>query len=89
MVAAACSCGQNDPKADFPYNVPAEYLEEAENIPSYWIATTAEVEAFLKKNVKKGTATVTLRGIGDFGGEKTVKFKIVQKNVTTNWWNKK
>ena len=54
MVAATCSCGQNDSKADFPYNVPAEYLEEAENIPAYWIATTSEVEAFLKKNVKKG-----------------------------------
>ena len=36
----------NDCKCDagFPYNVPAEYLEEREEIPSFWVATTAEVE---------------------------------------------
>jgi len=38
------------------------------------------------KNVNKGTAKVTLRGINGFGGEKTVTFKIVQRNVVTNWW---
>ncbi|MCR5650255.1 MAG: hypothetical protein K6F86_03650 [Lachnospiraceae bacterium] len=32
-------------------------------------------------NVKKGTAKVTLQGIGDFAGTKTVNFKIVQKKV--------
>lgn len=31
-------------------------------------------------NVAKGTATVTLRGTGNYGGEITVKFKIEQKN---------
>ncbi len=31
-------------------------------------------------NTKKGTATVTIRGIGNFGGTKTVKFKIVQRS---------
>ena len=34
--------------ADFPYNVPAEYLEERADIPSFWLATTAEVEEFIK-----------------------------------------
>ena len=53
MVAAVCSCSQNE-RGDFPYDVPEEYLEEAEDIPSYWIATTTEVEAFLKSNVRKG-----------------------------------
>ncbi len=36
-------------------------------------------------NVKKGTATVTLQGIGYYGGTKTVKFKITQRNIGT-WW---
>ncbi|MBR5579500.1 MAG: hypothetical protein IKW28_10965, partial [Lachnospiraceae bacterium] len=36
-------------------------------------------------NVKKGTAKVTLQGIGDFGGTKTVTFKIVQRDLESNW----
>ena len=38
-----------------------------------------------ENNVNKGTAKVILRGIGKFGGEKTVTFKIGQRNVLTNW----
>ena len=38
-----------------------------------------------QKNVSQGTATVMLRGINDYGGTKTVKFKIVKKNVVNNW----
>lgn len=30
-------------------------------------------------NIKKGTAKVTIRGVGNYGGTKTVNFKIVQK----------
>ncbi|MBR5578729.1 MAG: carbohydrate ABC transporter substrate-binding protein [Lachnospiraceae bacterium] len=44
------------------------------------------VEGSYVKNVNKGTAKVTLRGTGEFGGEKTVSFKIVQRNVLSNWW---
>jgi len=32
-------------------------------------------------NVKKGTAKVTIQGIGDFAGTKTISFKIVQRKV--------
>ena len=32
-------------------------------------------------NVKKGTAKVTIRGIGNYGGEKTVAFKINSKSM--------
>ena len=32
-------------------------------------------------NVKKGTAKVTIRGIGNYGGEKTVTFKINSKKI--------
>ncbi len=37
--------------------------------------------------VNKGTATVTIRGIGNYGGEKTVKFKIKAKGFRW-WWNR-
>ena len=36
------------------------------------------------KNVKKGTATFVVKGIGDSGGVKTLKFKIVQKTIKWN-----
>lgn len=32
-------------------------------------------------NIKKGTAKVTLKGIGDYGGSKTVNFKITDKSM--------
>ena len=40
------------------------------------------------KNVNKGTAKVTFKGVGSYGGEKTVTFKIIQRNVEIeeNWW---
>ena len=44
------------------------------------------VEGSYVNNVKKGTAKVTLRGTGEFGGEKVVTFKITQRNVEKNWW---
>lgn len=37
-------------------------------------------------NINKGTATLTIRGKNNYGGIKTVKFKIVGKNMT--WWRK-
>ena len=36
-------------------------------------------------NVKKGTAKVTLVGIGRYGGKKTVTFKITKQNVANHW----
>ena len=54
----------------------AEQLPNMEVVPGSYV-----------KNVNKGTAKVTLRGINGFGGEKTVTFKIVQRNVNDNWWN--
>lgn len=32
-------------------------------------------------NVRKGTASVKVRGLGDYGGTKTVKFKIQAKKM--------
>ncbi|HAE16835.1 MAG TPA: hypothetical protein DCG51_09845 [Erysipelotrichaceae bacterium] len=36
-------------------------------------------------NIKKGTASAVLQGIGQYGGTKTVKFKIVQKEAEYYW----
>ncbi len=37
------------------------------------------------KNVNKGTAKVTFRGIGDFGGTKTVSYKIGARSINEIW----
>lgn len=34
-----------------------------------------------KNNVKKGTATAVIRGLGEYGGTKDVKFKISSKGL--------
>ena len=39
----------------------------------------------LRNNVKKGTASVTIRGKGNYGGSKTVKFKIASKKLSWFW----
>lgn len=44
-------------------------------------ATFEIVEGSYLNNVKKGTAKVTIHGTGDFGGYKTVSFKIGQRNL--------
>ena len=42
------------------------------------------VEGSYKNNLKKGTASVTIRGTGNYGGTKVVKFTI--KSKTFKWW---
>lgn len=44
------------------------------------------VEDSYKNNVDKGTASVTLEGLGNYGGTKTVTFKITSRTVAW-WWN--
>ncbi len=39
-----------------------------------------------KNNVNKGNASVTIRGVGNYGGTKTVNFKIVQKSFLNAIW---
>ena len=39
------------------------------------------VEGTYRNNIKKGTASVVIRGLGDYAGEKTVKFKITAKSI--------
>ena len=43
-------------------------------------------EASYQKNINKGTAKVTIRGYGEYGGSKTVTYKIGQRSVV-NWFN--
>lgn len=42
------------------------------------------VEGSYKNNIKKGTASVTIKGLGEYGGTKTIKFKIGTKEMF--WW---
>lgn len=42
------------------------------------------VQSSYKNNVKKGNASVTIRGVGNYGGTKTVKFAIKAKGFV--WW---
>lgn len=42
------------------------------------------VEGSYKNNVKKGTASLTVRGLGNYGGTKTINFTIKAK--TFMWW---
>lgn len=42
------------------------------------------VEGSYKNNVKKGTASLTIKGVGNYGGTKTVNFAIKAK--TFIWW---
>ncbi|MGN1314410.1 MAG: hypothetical protein ACI4VG_05265, partial [Lachnospiraceae bacterium] len=44
------------------------------------------VEGSYEKNINKGTAKVTFEGIGQYGGTKTVTFKIGQRSIT-QWFN--
>lgn len=37
-----------------------------------------------KNNIKSGTGKVTLRGLGNYGGEKTYSFKILKRNYEKN-----
>ena len=37
-------------------------------------------------NVNKGTATVTIKGVGNYGGTKTVTFKITQRSFLDAVW---
>jgi len=43
------------------------------------------VEGTYTNNVKKGTASVTIKGLGNYGGTKTVKYKIASKTFVSFW----
>lgn len=45
------------------------------------------VPSSYKNNIKKGTASVTIRGVDNYGGTKTVKFTIKAKGFLW-WWRK-
>ena len=39
-----------------------------------------------ENNINKGTAKLTIKGLGNYGGTKTVSFKIVQKSFISAFW---
>ena len=58
-------------------NKQKEYLvlgEDFEVVPGSYV-----------KNINKGTAKVTFQGIGEYGGTKTVSFKIGQRSIQEYW----
>jgi len=44
------------------------------------------VEDSYVNNIKKGTASVTIKGLGNYGGTKKVTFKITNRTIAW-WWN--
>jgi len=46
------------------FQIPADYLREQKDIPSFWISTVDEVTAFLKKQVHKGKVEVIGKSAG-------------------------
>ena len=51
------------------FQIPEDYLREAENIPSFWITTVDEVTLFLKKYVHKGKLEI----IGTSAGGRPIR----------------
>lgn len=49
------------------------------------VADDYEIVSY-SNNVKKGTATVIIRGVGNYGGTKKITFKIKSKKVGFLWW---
>ena len=43
------------------------------------------VESY-KNNIKKGNASLVIKGIGEYGGTKSATYTIVSKSVLTNWF---
>lgn len=54
MLILLCGCGGKMKEKVQSYNIPPEYLEEAEVVPEFWLATTGEVEDFIKTEVHRG-----------------------------------
>lgn len=44
--------------SEWSFDIPDGYLDEREDIPAFWKATTSEVEDYLKNNVKKGSVSL-------------------------------
>jgi len=48
----------------YTFEVPEDYLREREDIPSFWLSTVDEVNAFLKNHVHKGQVEIIGRSAG-------------------------
>ena len=57
FVPAACTSDATD-----EFNIPEEYLAEAESIPPYWIASTSEVNDYILFKRTSGTDPATETG---------------------------
>jgi hypothetical protein len=53
----------------YTFQLPKEYLEERDSLPSFWINTNEELETFLDNNIKKGEVEI----IGISAGGRPIK----------------
>lgn len=60
--------------SDIKLEIPASSEEGGKTVNNWEI-----VETSYKNNIKKGTATVLIRGLGNYGGTRTIKFRIVPR----------
>ena len=56
------------------------------DITSQYSTSYEIIAGSYRNNVKKGTASVSIRGIGNYGGTKTIKFKITSKKFGGFLW---
>jgi hypothetical protein len=69
-VFAALFCNVNGQTANMAkpavhaFQIPADYLREQKDIPSFWISTVEEVTAFLKNQIHKGKVEVIGKSAG-------------------------
>ncbi len=66
---------QTKKQTKFNFQIPPDYLRQAENIPSYWLSTFDQVSDFLKNNIKKGKVEV----IGTSAGGRPVRAVVYGK----------
>ena len=63
--------------------VSASELENRISVSGKYLETSDYEIVSYTNNVLTGSASVTIKGVGEYGGVKTVKFKIVPKAI--NW----
>jgi hypothetical protein len=54
IILCSISCKGPSAEADSKYVVPDGYFNEADQVPSFWLGTTKEIDDFLKDHIKKG-----------------------------------
>ncbi|HYD83487.1 MAG TPA: hypothetical protein VEA63_05530, partial [Opitutus sp.] len=63
-IALACAFALSAGEAhEFP-DIPADFLQEAESIPDFWVSEVDAIEQFLRQQVKRGEVEIVGRTAG-------------------------